>query len=229
MIDSTKTESSGEWTTDISKLLEGYRLFERSEYGPQSTRMQVLAKGQSPKVAVIGCSDSRVDPAIVFNANPGDIFVLRSIANLVPPHDPADQTSVHTASFIEFSVTHLEVSDVVILGHSKCAGIRAVLNAVESDQWTAMATVNDWCKTALDPCKKAVEIVESSTNDDFSVDTLAEQQSILNSLENLRRYPGVESAINAGALNLHGWWFDLSTGELMTATTADPEFRLVDG
>lgn len=216
----------------LAKLFDGIKNFQQRAYERDSTAMKDLVEqGQQPKVLLIACSDSRVDPAILTNAGPGDLFVLRNVANLVPTylmegkHDGA-------RSAIEYAVRDLEVEHIVILGHAHCGGIKALLKTLSGHK-PQRDFIGDWVSIALDGCYRYVfeQLGGSNSEQGTSVrevdledlcehQHLVERAAIRGSLDNLLTYPWIKQRVNAGTLNLHGWWFDLETGDLW-ATDAD--------
>ena len=191
----------------------------------------LVEDGQHPKILLIACSDSRVDPAILTNAEPGDLFVIRNVANLVPAYDIESKYDGARAA-IEYAVRDLEVEHIVILGHARCGGINALLKTL-SGQKIQRDFIGDWVSLAMDGCMHyAIEQIAKSDNElgesvsEVNLDNLREHQhlveraAIRGSLDNLRTYPWIKQRIDTGILNLHGWWFDLESGDLW-ATDAE--------
>jgi carbonic anhydrase len=163
----------------------------------------------SLQIMIIGCADSRVDPAVLFGSEPGELFQVRSVANLVPPYERGG--NFHgTSAALEFAVTALKVEHVIVLGHSKCGGIKALVQRrlVENRKEVANDFIDSWVSIA-DP---AVERTRLRTKGmDFAAQcTDCEQTSIDQSLQNLLTFPWIESAVNDGRLQLHGWYYDVS-------------------
>ena len=216
----------------LVKLFEGIRNFQQRAYEPDSVNMKGLVEdGQHPKILLIACSDSRVDPAILTNAAPGDLFVIRNVANLVPAYDIESKYDGARAA-IEYAVRDLEVEHIVILGHARCGGINALLKTL-SGQKIQRDFIGDWVSLAMDGCMHyAIEQIAKSDNElgesvsEVNLDNLREHQhlveraAIRGSLDNLRTYPWIKQRIDTGILNLHGWWFDLESGDLW-ATDAE--------
>ena len=211
--------SSGMASKDILKLLAGFRRF-RHRYFEQETKLfHRLSQGQSPKTLIIGCSDSRVDPALISSASPGELFVIRNVANLVPPYD--DSGGIHGVSAaIEFAVVHLKVENILILGHRQCGGIRSLmLNPA------AMSTgfIGRWMQIA-EEAKQRV-LAQHPGADDDTLCRQCEKESILTSLKNLRSFPFVKEAIEDRKLNLLGIYFDLESGQLLECDEALGQFH----
>jgi len=200
------------------ELINGYATFIRGPYAEAEGKYKKLAReGQSPKVMIIACCDSRAAPETIFDAGPGGLFVLRNIANLVPPFEPgAGQHG--TSAGIEFAVNALGISDLVVLGHGRCGGIRWALGPGEPlaqgdfiGKWMSM----------LAPVTEQVASYSFLTAAER--ETALERLSVRNSIRNLRTFPYIQSKEAEGKLTLHGAWFDVSTGELwvMDGDTGD--------
>jgi carbonic anhydrase len=191
-------------------LLDGYKSFMAHRYAPEEARYKVLAeKGQSPTTLVIACSDSRSAPETIFDAGPGELFVLRNVANLVPTFQP-DAGQHGTSAAIEFAVIALEVSNIVVMGHGRCGGIKAAL-----DPHATPLAQGDFIGKWLNMLAPVSEEVSKYTLlTDKERQTMLERFSIRNSIANLRTFPYIKSLENEGKLAVHGAWFDISTGEL---------------
>ncbi len=205
---------------DISHLTAGIMAFKASHYGREAGLMQSLVEdGQAPATLMISCSDSRVDPAILSGAKPGELFTVRNVANLVPPYQPGP--SLHgTGAAIEYAVRDLKVDHIVVMGHAHCGGIKALINGA-GGQRMARDFINDWVEIAIDACKLHVNDPETQGGRrEVSLDLLrenaflVERAAIAGSLKNLLTYPWLRERVDAGTLQLHGWWFDLDTGDL---------------
>jgi len=199
-------------------LLEGYAGFMRGAYIEAASRYKTLARdGQSPTTMVIACCDSRAAPETIFGAGPGELFVLRNVANLVPTFQP-DGGQHGTSAGIEFAVNALEVQHLVVLGHGRCGGIRAALNPGH-----ALAQgdfIGKWM-SMLAPVAEQVASYSYMTATER--ETVLERLSVRNSIRNLRTFPYVRDREADGRLQVHGAWFDISTGELwvMDSETGD--------
>ncbi|MBB3120700.1 carbonic anhydrase [Pseudoduganella violacea] len=194
---------------DIEKFVRGFSRFQEQYFSEPQTIYDTLRDGQHPTTLLIGCCDSRVDPMLLTGSDPGDMFVVRNIANLVPPCTPTAPPGVSSA--IEFAVCNLQVARVIVLGHARCGGIRALMSpgapAAETD------FVGQWMRIA-EPVARRVkhELAHRSLEHQH---TACEQASILQSLENLLTYPWVKRRVEQGSLKLHGWYFDMQSGALM--------------
>ncbi|HWJ93549.1 MAG TPA: carbonic anhydrase [Telluria sp.] len=201
---------------DIERFIRGFARFQKHYYGARHPLFDSLREGQKPSTLVIGCCDSRVDPALLTDSAPGDMFVVRNIANLVPPCTPDAPPGVSSA--IEFAVCNLEVERVIVLGHAKCGGIGALLNPRQLAPETDF--VGRWMKIA-EPVRRRVE---SEHCDHDERRRACEQASILNSLDNLLTYPWIAQRVEQGVLKLHGWYFDMENGSLMAYSARQQRF-----
>jgi carbonic anhydrase len=201
------------------RLLNGYRNFMSGRYVEQSARYRALAEtGQKPKTLVIACCDSRAAPETIFDSGPGELFVVRNVANLVPPYEPDGQFHA-TSAALEFAVQSLKVSDIVVMGHGRCGGISAALNA-DAEPLSPGDFIGKWMGM-LKPVAEQIQGAEMLTQAERQ--RALERVSIRNSLANLRTFPCVGILEEKGRMQLHGAWFDISTGELwiMDAKTGD--------
>jgi carbonic anhydrase len=193
----------------MQRLIEGYRRFRETAYREHRPLYDALvAQGQSPRAMVIGCSDSRVDPAILFGTEPGEIFVVRNVANLVPPYAPS--ANYHgTSAALEFAIQSLKVEHVIVLGHARCGGIAALLG-----DFSGLGTdfIRPWMQIAASAKERALAAAREEGGD---AHRCCEQEAIKISLANLQSFPWIAERVRAGQLQLHGWYFDLETGELL--------------
>jgi carbonic anhydrase len=203
-------------------LLEGYRAFTTQRLPTEQSRYRELSeRGQSPEVMVIGCCDSRVSPEVIFDAGPGELFVVRNIANLVPVYQPDDRAHGVSAA-LEFAVQVLRVKHIVVLGHAQCGGIRAFINKIEP--LSPGDFIGKWMSMFIKPGEK-VEQREHETPHDFAV--RIEKAAVFRSLENLVTFPFVQAAVGRGELQLHGAYFGVAEGSLFVLDRASKEFRSV--
>jgi carbonic anhydrase len=197
-----------------NRLINGYRDFLVDRMPTERDRYQKLAKhGQSPSVMVIGCCDSRVSPEVIFDTHPGELFVVRNIANLVPAYEP-DGLCHGVFAALEFAVQVLKVQHIVVLGHARCGGIRAF--AEHGPPLSPGDCIHKWMSLIAPAAERA-------GRKDASPDYLTrlEQASISASLENLLTFPYVAAAVQSGALMLHGAYFDVATGEVFVREGED--------
>lgn len=200
----------------MKSLLEGYQRFRETHWQKYREVFEALAtRGQSPSAIVIACSDSRVDPQLIFDAGPGEIFVVRNVANLVPPYAP-DSDNHGTSAALEFAVRNLGVRHVIVMGHSSCGGIRALLQA---DAGYETDFIGPWMAIAGAARARALE---HAHHDPEAAQTLCEHESLRISLANLLTFPWIRERVEDGRLQIHGWHFDIETAEL-TAVEARPQ------
>ncbi|MBU4610470.1 carbonic anhydrase [Achromobacter sp. GG226] len=210
---------------DISHFIRGITDFKERNYGHAPSLMQELAHGQAPATLVISCSDSRVDPVALFGADPGELFSVRNVANMVPPYAaPADEGSAQhgVAAAVEYAVRDLKVDHIIVLGHAHCGGIKAMLNMAAGEP-LPREFIGRWVRMALQACEQYVkDPADPSGRHQVSLDVLrenpalVERAAIQGSLANLMQYSWLRERVEAGNLQLHGWWFDLDTGDLWT-------------
>ncbi len=203
-------------------MLAGYRRFRETGWAQQRERWDELNEGQSPKVMVIACSDSRVDPSQIFDTSPGEIFVVRNVAAMVPPFETTPGYHGVSAA-LEFAVQVLGVKEVVVMGHGKCGGCKAALSHDLRDaQPGEGGFVHNWIRL-LDPAR---EVVIAKHGDDRSRETerAMEQEGVKVSLTNLRSFPWVKEKEDRGELALVGSFFAISDGQLHVLDEASGEF-----
>ncbi len=201
------------------RLLQGYSAFKGGRFVNERERYRVLSEeGQTPETMVIACCDSRAAPEMIFNTAPGEIFVVRNVANLVPPYKP-DGEYHSTSAALEFAVQALKVSNIVVMGHGRCGGISAALGPAK-EPLSPGDFIGRWMDL-LTPAAEAVNANELMTSTERQ--TALERISIRHSVENLRTFPCVSILEGKDRLKLHGAWFDISTGELwvMDSETGD--------
>jgi carbonic anhydrase len=194
----------------IKKLTAGYQRFRNGYYKHNRVRLEQLAEKQNPEVAIISCCDSRVDPSILFDVEPGDIFVIRNVANLVPPFET--KGDYHgTSAALEFAVTCLKVKQIVVLGHANCGGIRALME--KDDSIKSDGFIDSWMQIAA-PAKE--KVLAQKNLDTLALRTDAcEKTAVSYSLQNLMSYPWIQRQVETGKLDLVGSYYDLHNGELI--------------
>ena len=196
--------------TDFSDLIGGYHRFRDGGYARQRDRWAELAEGQSPKVMIIACSDSRVDPAQVFDTSPGEIFVVRNVANLVPPFE-RDGSRHGVSAALEFAVTQLQVSEIVVMGHGSCGGVNAALTrAFQGKAPGEGGFIAHWVDI-LDEARERI-IADYGTGPE-AVRAL-ELETVRVSIANLRTFPFIPEREAAGTLRLRGAYFAIQDGVL---------------
>jgi len=201
-------------------LLEGYRTFRTQRLPVEQSRYRELSvHGQSPETMVIGCCDSRVSPEVIFDAGPGELFVMRNIANLVPVYQP-DQNAHGVSAALEFAVNVLRVKHIVVLGHAQCGGIRAFVDKA------APLSPGDFIGKWMAMFIKPGEVVEQRSHEsmqDFV--TRIEKAAVFRSLENLQTFPFVRARVESGELQLHGAYFGVAEGSLFVLDKQSKEFK----
>ncbi|AQR73094.1 carbonic anhydrase [Sphingomonas sp. LM7] len=196
--------------TDFNALLTGYHRFRHNGYSEQRERWDELSEGQSPKVMVIACSDSRVDPAQVFDTSPGEVFVVRNVANLVPPFEN-DSGRHGVSAALEFAVTQLEVPEIVVLGHGACGGVHAALTQrFKGAPAGRGGFIGHWVDM-LDEARERI-IAEHGTGAE-AIHAL-ELETVRVSIANLRTFPCIPEREAAGKLRIHGAYFAIRDGVL---------------
>ena len=205
------------------RLQSGYRSFRGGRYQRERARYEQLADGgQAPHILVIGCCDSRVAPELIFDASPGELFVVRNVANLVPPCEP--NGDYHgTSSAIQFAVQELKVEHIVVLGHGQCGGIRAY---IEGSGPTRGETdfITKWI-SLIDPA--AGNLAREVRDHEEDMQRSMEHAAIRLSLTNLRSFPFINTLERAGELHLHGAWFGIANGRLHVLDQSTGDFRPV--
>ncbi len=196
---------------EINKLIDGYQRFHKKYFQEQPELYKSLfEEGQFPKFLVISCCDSRVHPAQVLDTAPGDIFVVRNVANLVPVNE-VDGKSHGTSAAMEFAVKHLGVGHIMIMGHSQCGGIKSLMEGDHSDK--DYGFIDPWMKNAKSARDR---ILKEHSDKDFSEQcSLCEKESICVSIDNLMTFPWIKERHDSGNLFFHGWHFDIGSGELV--------------
>jgi carbonic anhydrase len=209
----------------IEKLTTGFKSFRDGDFEDQKVTYKTLVDGgQSPKVALIACSDSRVDPSIILKTDPGDLFVVRNVANLVPPYER--EGHYHgTSAALEFAVQHLEVEHLIILGHAYCGGIQSLF-----DKPSRGAEGNQFVPPWMSLVRSAYLRVEGTlpeSSDDVKA-RICEKSAVLVSLENLMTFPCIRQRVSAGQLRLHGWYVDIRECSLQVFDPVSQQFETVD-
>jgi carbonic anhydrase len=206
--------------TDFADMITGYRRFRQGDWRRQRERWEELAEGQSPQVMVIACSDSRIDPSIVFDAGPGEMFVVRNVANLVPPFELGGFRHGVSAA-LEFAVTQLRVRQVIVMGHGQCGGVSASLSRRFQDKPPGEGGFIARWMQMLEPARDRIE-AELGTGPE-AIRAL-ELECVRVSLANLRTFPCIEQAEADGSLQLIGAYFAIVDGILHVLNEADGEF-----
>ena len=202
---------------DIAEFLDGFEQFQERYFGGDESLFARLRQGQSPKALVISCCDSRADPGMLLGAGPGDIFVVRNVANLVPPYrNGAEMPGIRAD--IEFAVKGLNVERIIILGHSGCGGIAALMQG-DGDKFEFIGAWVSIAAAARD------QVLHDLAGEPRAVQARAcEKAAVALSLHNLLSFPWIRERVQSGSLTLHGWYFDIDAGELLQHSAETGEF-----
>ena len=208
----------------LSQLIEGYRRFREQDWEHERERWSELAEGQSPQVMILSCADSRVDPAQIFDARPGEMFVARNIAALAPPYETSSGFHGVSAA-LEFAVTQLNVAEILVMGHGLCGGCAAALTG-QFDGTTSGEGhfIADWVRM-LDEARDRVLARHSELDRDAFQDM--EREAVKVSLANLRTFPWIAERERHSRLKLHGAHFSIAEGRLYVLDEAEDSFRPV--
>jgi len=207
------------YSENIDCIINGYQSFKKVEFKAQESDFKNLVDGQNPKALFIGCSDSRVVPELITGSKPGDLFITRNIGNLVPLFT---EESFHaTAAVIEYAVSNLKVSDIIVCGHSHCGAIEHLFHDdIETEenhhllQWLSLA----------EPAKK-IALLSHANSSKEELCRFTEKLSVLFQLQNLISYPAVKRGLEDGTLHIHGWYYDIETGEIESYSDDNYKFR----
>jgi len=193
----------------INKLSKGYERFRRGYYQSNKARLQQLSKKQEPQIAIVSCCDSRVDPGLLFDVKPGELFVIRNVANLVPPFETEGEYH-GTSAALEFAVNYLKVKQIVVLGHANCGGIKSLMedeSVPKSDSF-----IDNWMQLAAAAKEYVLARNDACTHQQKI--TACEKKSVNYSLRNLMTYPWIRDKLVTGNISLLGLYYDLNNGEL---------------
>ncbi|HHW4156338.1 TPA: carbonic anhydrase [Campylobacter coli] len=205
----------------MDNLISGAIKFMQEDFKEHEELFESLKNKQNPHTLFIGCSDSRVIPNLITNTGPGELFVIRNIANIVPPYR-VGQDYLATTSAIEYALNSLRIKNIVVCGHSNCGGCNALYYSDE--ELDKMPNVKKWL-TMLDPIKRDVTIF---ARDDIAMRSwLTEKLNLVNSLQNIFTYPGVQEALDKGRLEVHAWYYIIETGEIYEYDFKTKIFKLI--
>jgi carbonic anhydrase len=208
----------------VSQLIEGYRRFRENDWARERERWAEMTEGQSPKVMILSCADSRVDPSHIFDARPGEMFVARNIAALAPPYETTSGYHGVSAA-LEFAVTQLEVEEILVMGHGLCGGCSAALTGKFDDAEPGDGHfIADWVRM-LDRARDKVRARHADLDAEAFLDM--EQEAVKVSLANLRTFPWIAEREQAGSLRLHGAHFSIAEGRLYMLDEAEGRFHPV--
>jgi len=206
----------------LTQLIEGYHRFREHDWSHERERWSELADGQSPKVMILSCADSRVDPAQIFDARPGEMFVVRNIAALAPPYETSGGFHGVSAA-LEFAVAQLEVAEILVLGHGLCGGCAAALTGqFDGTPHGEGHFIADWVQM-LKEAREGVRARHPELDRDAFLEM--EREAVKVSLANLRTFPWIAEREQAGSLKLHGAHFSIAEGRLYILDEAEEDFR----
>lgn len=204
-----------------SSLLDGNEMFKKSYFKKNEKELlDLVHNGQHPKALFIGCADSRVVPNLITQTNPGELFVLRNVGNLVAPYKP-DEDYHSTAAGIEYAVTALEVSEIIICGHTHCGAIASLFQEIDEKPFVH---TKKWL-TLGNKAKSLALLALGKNGDKEELLRLTEKLSVISQIENLLTYPYVKEQVDAGTLHLHGWMYDIENGDIEYYDPDEHEFK----
>lgn len=203
--------------TRFNKILQGYQGF-RDKYalGDQSVMQHLSDYGQRPEIMVVACCDSRVDPSLILQCDPGDLFVVRNIANIVPPYEK-DGAHHGTSAALEFGICYLKVKHLILLGHSQCGGIQALLDSVSTTPSAPNDFIDDWVSIINHPGASKTRTVDSCA-----------KYALKESLHNCLNFPWIKDKIQDQSLIIHLWYFDIKMGQIFKYVADKDEYLPLD-
>ncbi len=202
-------------------IIDGIVKFRKEDFERDKEFFQGLKEGQKPHTFYVGCSDSRVVPNLITKTLPGELFVVRNIANVIPPADNNNETLKCTASILEYAVKYLEVKNIVICGHSNCGGLKALFYPEE--KLNKLPYVKNWLDLISDLKEKVKDIKDEKLRE-WEI----EQLNIVKQLQNLLTYDFVQKRVEEGKLNLLGWYYIIESGEVYNYNFDTKEFELIN-
>ena len=202
-------------------IIDGVVRFRKEDFERDKEFFQGLKEGQKPHTFYVGCSDSRVVPNLITKTLPGELFVVRNIANVVPPAEKNDGTLKCTASILEYAVKYLEVKNIVVCGHSNCGGLKALFYPKE--KLDKLPLVKNWL-SLIEDLKEKVKDIEDEKLREWEI----EQLNVVRQLQNLLTYDFVKERVEEGRLNLLGWYYIIESGEVYNYNFESKEFELIN-
>jgi carbonic anhydrase len=195
------------------RILQGYQTFrEKYALGDKSVMQSLSHQGQKPEIMVVACCDSRVDPALILQCDPGDLFVVRNVANIVPPYE-RDEAHHGTSAALEFGIRFLEIKHLILLGHSQCGGIQALLESTDTNN---NDFIDNWVSLIKSPHTKAHDV------DDYAKLALHE------SYQNCLTFPWIKERMAQNKLTIDLWFFDIKEGQIFTYSTQQKKYQPLD-
>lgn len=205
----------------LQDLINGHENFKGKKFKKYLNKfLDLVENGQKAKVLFIACSDSRVDPVLITNSDPGDLFVLRNIGNFVPPYSPDDDYHA-TAAGIEYATHVLKVTDIIICGHSHCGAINSLYKDIDN---TNLIHVKKWLELGMEAKKHVEKNLKPHTTEEEKLN-FTEKFSVLLQMKNILTYPEVKERVASGELSIRGWYYKIKTGELEYYSDKRKEFR----
>ncbi|TKX29153.1 carbonic anhydrase [Campylobacter estrildidarum] len=205
----------------MENLISGAIKFMEQDFKEHKELFESLKNKQNPHTLFIGCSDSRVIPNLITNTGPGELFVIRNIANIIPPYRVGEDF-LATTSAIEYALNSLHIKNIIVCGHSNCGGCNALYYSDE--ELNKIPNVKKWL-TLLDPIKQDIKSI--SKDDTAMRSWFTEKLNLVNSLQNILTYPGVEEALDKGKIEVHAWYYIIETGEIYEYNFKEKTFTLI--
>lgn len=200
------------------KLIQGFKRFQQQYFGDDKHLYQSMKDGQPAKTLMIACCDSRVDPAILTSCDPGDLFIVRNVANLVPPCESGGHYH-GTSAALEYAVNGLEVENIIIMGHATCGGIKALW---EDDGTTRSQFIHAWVSIATTAKEWVLKTLANASYEEQI--RACEQRAIIQSLSNLMTFDCIRQRVQDGKLSIHGWYFSIADGDLLAFEASSGAF-----
>lgn len=211
-------------TKRSSRLTEGVKKFKEEDFDLQESFYRKLGRDQNPHTLFIGCSDSRVIPSVITKSMPGELFIVRNIANLVPIYDLESSTYTATASVIEYAVNMLNVERIIVCGHSNCGGCKALYTPKKLEN---LPSTKKWLELA-EPVKEKVEAKLLKENSRRNKSLYTEQLNVIEQMNHLLTYPYVKERVDKGELEISGWYFVIKEGKMYRYTIDEDNFVLIE-
>lgn len=206
----------------MERLYKGIHKFQSSFFKKEEEFFRRISKEQEPKVLFITCADSRVDPNLVTQSRPGELFIVRNVGNIIPPYDAIkDKNSV--AAALEFAVLVLKVADIIVCGHSNCGAMKLLFQDEKGP--VNMPHLMEWVSMSS-PVREHVEKHYAGVTPDFR-DRITEKENVLEQLKNIETYPFISQALEQNAVYLHGWYYDIGTGEILSYNPDTDKFEKI--
>ena len=203
----------------VQKVIEGVLKFKNEVFPRHEELFSELATGQSPEVLMVTCADSRIEPAMITQTNPGDLFICRNAGNIVPPYQETGESNIAS---IEFAVAALGVQEIVVCGHTDCGAMKGAINPEGLD---ALPQVGGWLKHSAEAVKRAIAKNPGKEGKDLLC--AVTEQNILLQLDHLKTHPYVANGLNAGKLRLHGWLYDIGAGSIYAYSDDSDAFEVL--